>query len=62
MECLEETIRAGETVKGEYYLPSAFMRMIRDGRRFRVPEIDTWLDCGNPETLLEPTSSARRER
>lgn len=53
MAYLEETIGAGETVKGEYYLPSVFMRMIRDGRKFRAPEIDAWLDCGKPETLLE---------
>jgi len=39
-------------VKGEYYLPAVFMRMIRDGRKLRAPEIDAWLDCGKPETLL----------
>jgi glucose-1-phosphate thymidylyltransferase len=53
MEYIEETIGAGETVKGEYYLPAVFMRMIRDGIKFRAPEIDAWLDCGKPETLLE---------
>jgi glucose-1-phosphate thymidylyltransferase len=53
MKYLEETIGAGETVKGEYYLPAVFMRMIHDGRKFRAPEIDAWLDCGKPETLLE---------
>jgi glucose-1-phosphate thymidylyltransferase len=53
MHYLEETIAAGETVKGEYFLPTVFMRMVRDGMRFRAPEIDAWLDCGKPETLLE---------
>ena len=53
MEYIEQTIAAGETVKGEYYLPSVFMRMIRDGIKFRAPEIDAWLDCGKAETLLE---------
>lgn len=53
MGYLEQTIQAGETVKGEYYLPAVFMRMIQDGKRFRAPEIDAWLDCGKPETLLE---------
>lgn len=56
MRYLEDTIRSGETVKGEYYLPAVFMRMIRDGRRFRAPEIDAWLDCGTPETLLSTNS------
>ncbi len=53
MAYLEETIRSGEMVKGEFYLPPVFMRMIRDGMKFRAPEIDAWLDCGKPETLLE---------
>ena len=53
MAYLAQTIGAGETVKGEYYLPAVFMRMIHDGRKFRAPEIDAWLDCGKPETLLE---------
>lgn len=53
MRYLQETIGAGETVKGEYYLPTVFMRMIQDGMKFRAPEIDAWLDCGKPETLLE---------
>jgi len=50
---IEQTIAAGETVKGEYYLPSVFMRMIADGKQLKAPEIDDWLDCGKPETLLE---------
>lgn len=53
MKYLSDTIAAGDIVKGEYYLPAVFMRMIRDGRRLRAPEIDAWLDCGKPETLLE---------
>jgi glucose-1-phosphate thymidylyltransferase len=28
MNYLQQTIGAGETVKGEYYLPAVFMRMI----------------------------------
>lgn len=50
---IEATVAAGETVKGEYYLPSVFMRMIGAGDKFKAPEIDAWLDCGKPETLLE---------
>lgn len=56
MGYLKETISSGETVKGEYYLPAVFMRMIRDGKKFRAPEIDAWLDCGTPDTLLETNS------
>ena len=53
IRAINDTIAAGETVKGEYYLPSVFMRMIASGKRFKAPEIDAWLDCGKPETLLE---------
>lgn len=53
MTSIEEVIHAGEVVKGEYYLPSVFMRMIGKGMKFRAPEIDEWLDCGKPDTLLD---------
>ncbi len=53
IRAIEQTIAAGETVKGEYYLPAVFMRMIADGLKLKAPEIDAWLDCGKPETLLE---------
>lgn len=53
MQYLLQTIQSGETVKGEFYLPAVFMRMIDDGMRLCAPEIDEWLDCGKPETLLE---------
>ena len=56
MRYLKQTIISEEMVKGEYYLPSVFMRMIQDGRMFKAPEIDAWLDCGKPETLLEANS------
>jgi len=62
MAYLEQTIAAGEKVKGEYYLPSVFMRMIQDGRRFRAPELDAWLDCGKPESLLETNRYLLRGR
>ncbi len=62
IDSIEQTISAGETVKGEYYLPAVFMRMIGQGRKFRAPEIDAWLDCGKPETLLESNRYLLRGR
>lgn len=62
MAYLQQTIEAGDTVKGEFYLPAVFMRMVRDGLRFRAPEIDAWLDCGKPETLLETNRYLLQER
>jgi len=62
MRYLAETIEAGDMVKGEYYLPSVFMRMIAGGCKFRAPQIDAWLDCGKPETLLETNRYLLRGR
>jgi glucose-1-phosphate thymidylyltransferase len=56
MGYLTAAIDAGDMVKGEYYLPAVFMRMINDGCRLKAPEIDAWLDCGKPETILETNS------
>ena len=56
MEYLHQAIIDEDMVKGEYYLPSVFTRMIDDGCLFKAPEIDAWLDCGKPETLLETNS------
>jgi len=62
MDYLERSISGGDMVKGEYYLPAVFMRMIQDGFKFRAPEIDAWLDCGKPETLLETNRFLLRGR
>jgi glucose-1-phosphate thymidylyltransferase len=62
MRHLSEAIIAGDLVTGEYYLPTVFMRMIKDGRKLRAPEIDAWLDCGKPETLLETNRYLLRGR
>ncbi|MEJ2202032.1 MAG: sugar phosphate nucleotidyltransferase [Desulfuromonadaceae bacterium] len=62
MNYIDETIAAGDTVKGEYYLPAVFMRMIKDGARFNAPELEAWLDCGKPDTLLETNRYLLRGR
>jgi glucose-1-phosphate thymidylyltransferase len=56
MEYIGRAIAAGDMVKGEYYLPPVFMRMIDNDYKFKAPEIDAWLDCGKPETLLQTNS------
>ncbi len=53
MRAIEAAIEAGAKVKGEYYLPAVFMRMIAEGCKLGAPTISDWLDCGKPETLLE---------
>lgn len=53
MEYINKTIQQNLRVKGEFYLPEVFKLMIADGMRLGAPEIEEWLDCGKPETLLQ---------
>ena len=53
MSYIEKAIKENKKVKGEFYLPPIFKMMIEDGFKFGAPEIDVWLDCGKPETLLQ---------
>lgn len=53
MEYIDRTIKEDRRVKGEFYLPEVFKLMIKDGMRLGAPEIEEWLDCGKPETLLK---------
>ncbi|MFA6316159.1 MAG: sugar phosphate nucleotidyltransferase [Elusimicrobiota bacterium] len=52
MGFLKQAIDGKMTVRGEYYLPAVFKLMIAAGMRLGAPEIEEWLDCGKPETLL----------
>ena len=38
---------------GEYFLADAFNLMIEEGARLRTSQVDVWLDCGKPDTVLE---------
>lgn len=53
MEYINKTIKQDLRVKGEFYLPEVFKLMIKDGFKLGAPEIEEWLDCGKPETLLQ---------
>jgi len=50
---LDEIIHEGKTTKGEIQLTDALQKMLDKGCDFRTFEIDAWLDCGKPETLLD---------
>jgi glucose-1-phosphate thymidylyltransferase len=52
MNYIKKAIEMKLTVKGEFYLPDVFKLMIKDGMKLGAPEIEEWLDCGKPETLL----------
>lgn len=53
MSYIKKAIESDLKVKGEFYLPDVFKLMINDGMKLGAPEIEEWLDCGEPETLLE---------
>jgi glucose-1-phosphate thymidylyltransferase len=41
------------TNKGEYYLTDAFQRMIDQGAKLKVEDVEGWYDAGKIDTLLE---------
>ena len=52
MKYINRAIKENLRTKGEFYLPEVFKLMIKDGLKLGAPEIEEWLDCGKPETLL----------
>jgi glucose-1-phosphate thymidylyltransferase len=53
LAAIEEQMRRNISVKNEFFLTDAVNIMIEGGCRFRVEEIETWLDAGTPEALFE---------
>ncbi|MGM0599472.1 MAG: sugar phosphate nucleotidyltransferase [Candidatus Rifleibacteriota bacterium] len=53
MDYIKKAMEQNLTVKGEFYLPDVFRLMIKDGMKLGAPEIEEWLDCGKPSTLLQ---------
>ena len=50
---IEEQMKRGKSLKGEYFLADAINIMIEHGFKMRTETIDTWLDMGTIEALLE---------
>ena len=50
---LEYIIKNNITVKGEFQLTDALENMLNNKEKMTTFNIDGWLDCGKPETLLE---------
>lgn len=51
-ECLQEIIDKDIRTKNEYQLTDGLQLMLERGEKMKVVPIDSWYDCGNPETLL----------
>jgi glucose-1-phosphate thymidylyltransferase len=50
---IEEQMKSGKSLKGEYFLTDAINIMIERGSKMRTQTIDTWLDMGTIEAILE---------
>lgn len=53
IKAIEEQMQREITLINEYFLADADNIMIEHGARFRVEKIETWLDAGLQESLLE---------
>ncbi len=50
---LEQQIQQNLQLKGEFYLVDGINLMLEKGLKMRVCQVETWLDAGTPEALLE---------
>lgn len=53
VDALERQIREEKKTKNEYYIADALQYLVDDGMKFRVETVPSWLDCGNPEAVLD---------
>ncbi|HYO22246.1 MAG TPA: sugar phosphate nucleotidyltransferase [Flavisolibacter sp.] len=56
-ECLDTNINAGIKTHGEYSITDALDCMIKKGAEFKAFKVDSWFDCGKPNTLLETNAT-----
>ncbi len=52
-DALEHIMKNNITVKGEFQLTDALEYMINQNEKMKTFNVEGWLDCGKPETLLE---------
>jgi glucose-1-phosphate thymidylyltransferase len=53
IEAIEEQVKRGNSLKGEYFLTDAINIMIENGAKIKARQTKVWLDAGIPEALLE---------
>ncbi len=53
LEAIEEQIKRNISLKGEYYLVDAINIILEKGTQMRTESVDTWLDAGTSEALLD---------
>jgi glucose-1-phosphate thymidylyltransferase len=53
IEAIQEQIRRGVSLKGEYFLADAVNMLLEKGASMRTEQVETWLDAGTPDSVLE---------
>jgi len=53
LSAIEEQMRSGIQLKGEYFIVAAINIMLARGLKARTHKVDVWLDTGVPQTVLE---------
>jgi glucose-1-phosphate thymidylyltransferase len=53
LSAIDEQISQNKQLKGEYFIADAINIMLERGLEMRTRKVDTWLDAGTPEALLE---------
>jgi glucose-1-phosphate thymidylyltransferase len=53
VDAIDEQMDRGLQLKGEFFLADALNIMLERGLKMRTEKVETWLDAGTPETLLE---------
>ena len=52
ISAIEEQVRRGVTLKGEYYLADAVNIMLEKGTKMHTHPVDVWLDAGTADSIL----------
>ncbi|HEY60693.1 MAG TPA: NTP transferase domain-containing protein [Anaerolineae bacterium] len=53
MHAIEVQMQRDITLNGEFFLVDAINIMLENGSHFRTQQVETWLDAGKPEALLQ---------
>lgn len=53
VDAIEEQMKRGVQLKGEYFLVDAINIMLEQGLQMRVEPIEVWHDAGTPDAILE---------
>lgn len=53
IRAIETQMERNQMTKGEFFIADALQIMIDEGARLTTENVEVWLDCGRPETVLD---------